>query len=180
MRLFIQLHAYLYCIHVLEVSIIFNPIGYLLVVHYPLALSLVVCLLWLLSFSSCFYLSLTFQMLDSTEVESLHVLATFKRSPNVPRLFRTCPSNGNKNGTTTTVFFFGIAFCFWPLALPQLRPPSRSPPFGFSHLFGLACLLHFLFRFGCPEKLYTHICCASIGACLPVCVCERVCARVFR
>lgn len=40
--------------HVLQVSNISNPIGYLLVVHYTLALSLVVCLLWLLSFFKLF------------------------------------------------------------------------------------------------------------------------------
>lgn len=78
-------------------------------------------------------------MLDSTGVESLHVLATFKRSPNVPRLFRTCPSNGNKNDTTTTVFFFGIAFCFWPLALPQLRPVSLTFVYSLTFLAWRVC-----------------------------------------
>lgn len=66
-----------------------------------------------------------------------------------------------------------LAFSFTPAA-PRLAHLRL-----FSHLFGLACLLHFLFRFGCPEKLYTHICCASIGVSLCVCVWVCTCAQVY-
>lgn len=105
-------------------------------------------------------------MLDSTGVESLHVLVTFKRPPNFPRLFRTCPSNGNNRFLFRHCLLL-LAFSFTPAA------PRLARPLSFSHLFGLACLLHFLFRFGCPEKLYTHICCASIAVSLCVCECAR-------
>lgn len=126
MRLFIQLHAYLYCIHVLEVSIIFNPIGYLLVLHYPPAHSLVVCLLWLLSFFKLF-LSVT-DFLDARFDWSRVVRCMFWQHlsvfPMFHAFFAPVPAMATKTTQQQPFSFSALPFAFGLQLYPSCAPFS--------------------------------------------------------
>lgn len=93
-----------------------------------------------------------------------------KLFPKIPRLFRTC----HNKRSFSSFFFFCFWYCLLLLAFGFNPAPVSVAPLALSRL---ACLLHFLFRFGCPEKLYTHICRASLVFYVSVCVCVSVCAR---